>query len=231
MVISAKNICKAYRSGGNVTPVLQGVDLEVRRGECVFLVGPSGSGKSTLLSILGCVLSADDGTVRILGQDVQRFRPKEQARFRRECIGFVFQRFHLFHGLRAWENVAVPLRLRGRKAGVKDDCYRMLESVGLADKATSRISELSVGQCQRVALARAFVGNPEIILADEPTASLDAKSGHNAVRRMRDLTATMGKTVIVVTHDPRIFPLADRVLHLDNGRIGENAGVAQTPTS
>ena len=218
-VILAQNVRKSYGTGIAVTPVLQGVDLEVRRGECVFLVGPSGSGKSTLLSILGCVLSPDGGTVRILGHDVARFRPKEQARFRRERIGFVFQRFHLFDGLRAWENVEVALNLLGQKSEARRESYRLLEAVGLADKATSHIWQLSMGQRQRVAIARALAGEPDLILADEPTASLDAESGHDAMRLMRDLVTTRGKTVIVVTHDPRILPLADRVLHLKNGRI------------
>jgi putative ABC transport system ATP-binding protein len=226
-VISARNVCKAYRSGATITPVLQGVDLEVRRGECVFLVGPSGSGKSTLLSILGCVLSADDGEIRILGHDVRRFRPKEQARFRRERVGFLFQRFHLFRGLRAWENVAVALNLLGQKSKAKSESFRLLEAVGLADKTTSHISQLSMGQRQRVAFARALAGGPDLILADEPTASLDAHAGHNAMQLMRDLAKRQGRTVVVVTHDPRIFPLADRVLHLENGRIAETELRAQ----
>jgi putative ABC transport system ATP-binding protein len=236
-VIIASGIRKAYRAGAISTPVLQGIEMEVRRGECVFLAGPSGSGKSTLLSILGCVLSADEGIVQILGQDVSRFRAKDQARFRRERIGFVFQRFHLFRGLRAWENVAVPMKLLGRKAGVKKDCYNLLESVGLAEKAANHVWQLSMGQRQRVALARALAGGPEILLADEPTASLDAESGHNAMRLIREMAGSRGKTVVVVTHDPRIFPMADRVLYLENGRISREisgseasraAGVSKT---
>lgn len=220
MAIHAVGIRKAYVSGSVSTPVLRGVDLTVRHGECVFLVGPSGSGKSTLLSILGCVLSADDGRIRIMGDDVTRLSPKEQARFRRSSIGFVFQRFHLFRGLKAWENVRVPLDLLGvSRAAGKSEALRLLAAVGLADRSYYHISQLSVGQRQRVALARALAGNPPLILADEPTASLDATSGLAAMGMLKELTTSLRKTVVVVTHDPRILPMADRVLSLEDGQV------------
>ena len=147
IVIQAQGIEKVYRTGGATTPVLHGIDLKVARGECLFLVGPSGSGKTTLLSILGCVLSADAGKLQILGQDVTRLRPKQQARFRMEHMGFIFQRFHLFDGLRAWENVRVVFDLLGHSAKHgKKESLRLLEMVGLADRARYRISQLSMGQ-------------------------------------------------------------------------------------
>ncbi len=219
-VIRATNIHKSYRTGGESTPVLHGVSLAVRRGECLFLVGPSGSGKTTLLSILGCVLSSDTGNVEILGQDVTRFRLPEQARFRREQVGFVFQRFHLFNALTALENVRVPLDLVDCPKDVSQTrSLELLTRVGLAEKAHSRVTQLSMGQRQRVALARALAGDPPLILADEPTASLDAENGFNAMQLLRDLCRSLGKTVIVVTHDSRIFPLADRMLKLVDGQI------------
>lgn len=220
VAIQATGIQKAYRTGSVSTPVLRGVDLSVNQGECLFLVGPSGSGKTTLLSILGCVLSPDDGRIEILGEDVTRFSPKQQARFRRERIGFVFQRFHLFHGLNAWENVRVALDLLGWSArSGKHEALRLLDMVGLGHRAHHQISQLSMGQRQRVALARALAANPDLILADEPTASLDADAGHQAMSVLKDLCRRLQKTVLVVTHDSRIFPMADRVLRMIDGQV------------
>src|SRR2546422_1023408 len=168
LVIDAKGVRKAYDSGSVTTAVLKGVDLEAKRGECIFLAGPSGSGKSTLLSILGCVLSADDGSISILGENVRSLSPREQARFRRTRIGFVFQRFHLFRGLTAWENVRVPLDLLGRSAATaKSECDRLLAAAGIADKAGSQGTHLSMGQRQGGALARALARDPGLIFADE----------------------------------------------------------------
>ena len=219
-VIEATKIEKVYRRGAFTIPVLQGIDLRVEKGECVFLSGPSGSGKSTLLSILGCILTADSGSVRVLDENVDRLNSKQRARFRRERIGFVFQRFHLFRGLRAWENVRVAMDLLGYATGKsKEESFRLLEMVGLADRATHHVWELSLGQCQRVALARALASGPELIFADEPTASLDFESGHNAMRILRELAKEMGCTVVVVTHDARIYPLADRILTMEDGKF------------
>jgi putative ABC transport system ATP-binding protein len=221
-VIQAAGICKSYRTGSVETQVLDGVDLEVSQGECVFLAGPSGSGKSTLLSILGCILSPDAGELSVLGEDVTRFNRRQQARFRRQQIGFVFQRFHLFRGLRAWENVRVALDLLGRppREG-KAESLSLLEAVGLGDKAFNHVNQLSMGQRQRVALARALAGDPQLILADEPTASLDADSGLNAMRLLKQVSGEFQKTVIVVTHDSRIFNCAARILHLEDGCIAQ----------
>lgn len=219
-VVRTTGLCKAYRTGADAAPVLRGIDLDVRRGECVYLVGPSGSGKTTLLSILGCVLSADAGSLEILGEDALRFSNKEQARFRREEIGFVFQRFHLFDALTAAENVRVPLDLlRWPRALARARALELLSLVGLAAKAASPVTQLSMGQRQRVAFARALSGNPRLILADEPTASLDAESGASAMRVLKELCRELGKTVVVVTHDSRIYSLADRILSLADGRI------------
>jgi len=221
-VIQTDGVKLSYRSGSVVTPVLRGIDLEVSQGECVFLVGPSGSGKTTLLSVLGCVLTADEGRVSILGQDLTGLRTQELVRFRREQIGFVFQRFHLFTALRAWENVRVAFDLLGI-AGCKgkQKSLELLDMVGLADRAYHRISQLSMGQRQRVALARALAGDPHLILADEPTAALDGETGQSAMRILKDLCGRLNKTVVVVTHDNRIFSMADRTLTLVDGRIDQ----------
>lgn len=219
-VIEVSRLCKSYRSGGEPVPVLSEIDLHVERGECLFLAGPSGSGKSTLLSILGCVLSADAGSVQMLGEEVTRFSAADQARFRRDHIGFVFQRFHLFNALTAQENVAVPLTLlRWHRKAAMARGLELLRQVGLEDKAARRVTQLSMGQRQRIALARALAGNPPLVLADEPTASLDAESGLTAMELLKKLCRELGKTIIVVTHDSRIFHLADRILRLENGRL------------
>lgn len=219
-LITVESLHKAYVKGGARTLVLKGIDLQIAAGECVFLAGPSGSGKSTLLSILGCILTPDAGRVEILGHDLGRLRPQERSHLRRDRIGFVFQRFQLIRGLTALENVCVPSMLKGlaaKKAQARGQ--ELLAAVGLAQKFKSQAANLSTGQCQRVALARALMADPDLILADEPTASLDSQSGLEAMRLLRELTTQRGKTAIVVTHDPRIFQFADRVLHLDEGRI------------
>jgi putative ABC transport system ATP-binding protein len=219
-VIRAIGLRKSYRSGANTTEVLRGIDLTVSRGECLYLVGPSGSGKTTLLSILGCVLTPDSGTLYMLGTDVTTLSRNEQARFRREQIGFVFQRFHLFDALTAVENVQMPLNLQGISASKSHRlALDLLNRVGLSERASHRANQLSMGQKQRVALARALAGDPEIILADEPTASLDAESGQGAMQLLKEVCAERQKTVIVVTHDSRIFSMADRILKLADGTI------------
>jgi putative ABC transport system ATP-binding protein len=175
-----------------------------------------------LLSILGCILSADEGRIEILGCDVSALNAQERTALRRERIGFVFQRFHLIRGLTAGENVGVPLVLRGISPRlIRERAAMLLETVGLADKRNAYSHNLSAGQCQRVALARALANDPDLILADEPTASLDAANGRNMMELLWRLTVQEDRTVIVVTHDQRIFSFADRVYWLDNGRIVE----------
>jgi putative ABC transport system ATP-binding protein len=229
--VCLQGVVKAYQCGNEAQRVLDGVDLNVDRGEVVFLAGPSGSGKTTLLSILGCILSADQGRMEILGTDISRLSGSERAAMRLERIGFVFQRFHLIRGLTASENVGVPLVLRGvepRRARERSET--LLEAVGLADKRKSCADKLSSGQCQRVALARALANDPDLILADEPTASLDAANGHAMMELLWRLTVQEDRTAIVVTHDHRIFSFADRVYWLDNGRIAEQTDAAETPS-
>jgi putative ABC transport system ATP-binding protein len=220
--VALRGVRKSYRRGASETLVLDGVDLTIARGECVFLVGPSGSGKTTVLSIIGCVLSADVGRVEVLGRDVSGLRPDELARLRRDQLGFVFQRFNLIRGLTALENVCVPLTLAGwAPAKAKARGLELIEQVGLTDRANSQPSRLSVGQCQRVAIARALAADPALILADEPTAALDVDSGRQAMDLLRELTVAAGKTAVVVTHDHRILDYADRVVHMDRGVLRE----------
>jgi len=218
--VVVEGLCKQYARGGIATPVLRGVDLRVERGECVFLTGPSGSGKSTLLAILGCILTPDAGVVRILGENLGLLDAHRRTLLRRQRIGFVFQRFQLLRGLTALHNVAVPLQLCGvPPATALVRAMRLLEQVGLRERAHAFPSQLSAGQCQRVALARALAVEPELILADEPTANLDEHHGLEAMRLLRELAAARGRTLVVVTHDVRILPFADRVFRLEHGRL------------
>ncbi len=218
--VTLVDVHKSYARGGALTRVLDGCTLSVRRGECVYLHGPSGSGKTTLLSIIGCVLRADSGSVRIMGRDVDTLSPSAAADLRRTHIGFVFQRYHLVRGLTALDNVCLPLALDGVARGAAQRRGReLLARVGLADKAHCEPKRLSVGQCQRVALARALAADPPLILADEPTAALDAELGQQAMQLLTSLTVEMGKTAIVVTHDPRIEQYADRIFVMEQGRL------------
>lgn len=220
VVVRVSNLVKTWGTGDQAVTVLKGVSLTVHQGECLFLAGPSGSGKTTLLSILGCVLSATSGTVSILGHDVTTLTSEERAAFRCRKIGFVFQKFHLFSALTAAENVQVPCDLQNlprSKSSIR--ARELLSLVGLADYANVRVNRLSMGQRQRVAVARALSADPGLILADEPTASLDAESGMNAMCLLKQLCRQLGKTVITVTHDSRIFELADRILYLSEGQL------------
>jgi putative ABC transport system ATP-binding protein len=230
--VRLRAVTKSYRRGAAVTTVLDEVDLTVRKGECAFLAGPSGSGKTTLLSILGCILAADHGRIELFGKNVASLGPHERTLLRRDRIGFVFQRFHLIRGLTALENVCVPMTLRGdapRAAHAR--ARELLESVGLGDLMDAHPKNLSAGQCQRIAIARALANEPDIVLADEPTASLDAKNGQEAMRLLRKLVTEEGKTAVVVTHDSRIFSFADHIHWLENGRIVKQHSEQHSPAT
>ncbi len=219
-VIRAKGLTKVYREGTTELRALQGVDLEVRAGELTLLMGPSGSGKTTLLSILGCILRASDGKLEVLGEDVGTLPESELPRIRREAIGFVFQGFNLFPTLTAAENVALALDVRGvGGAAAQRRGEELLAEVGLAHKARFFPADLSGGQKQRVAIARALAGDPPILLADEPTAALDSTSGRTVIELLQRLARVHGRAVVMVTHDPRVLPFGDRIIHLEDGRI------------
>ncbi len=226
-IIRLRNVSKAYRCGAVATTVLEGVDLTVGGGQCVYLAGPSGSGKTTLLSILGCILAADGGRVELFGQDLAGLGPQKRTLLRRDRIGFVFQRFHLIRGLTALENVCVPMTLRGVPArAARLRAVALLEAVDLGKRIDAHPRNMSAGQCQRVAIARALANDPELLLADEPTASLDAKNGQEIMQLLLRLVKQQGKTAVVVTHDPRIFSFADQIHWLENGRIVEELSPA-----
>lgn len=210
-----------FRSGNDYCRVLKGIDLEVQQGDIQFLMGPSGSGKTTLLSILAGILTPTAGSVRILGRDITQMSRRQLAEFRRSQIGFVFQGFNLFPTLSVLENVEVALNLNGLKGEAsRKQALTLLAQVDLIDKAQLMPCHLSGGQKQRVAIARALAGNPCILMADEPTASLDSHNGHAAIALLHNLAKERGCTVLVVTHDPRITEFADRIVHLEDGEIG-----------
>jgi putative ABC transport system ATP-binding protein len=218
--IEIRGLTKTYGTGALAFQALKGVDMRVDPGEFMMLVGPSGSGKTTLLSILGCVLTPSTGTAELFGQALQGRKESELPRLRLEYIGFIFQGHNLMNALTAEENVAVPLELRGysHHAALKE-ARDVLSAVGLSDKFKKRPDALSGGQRQRVAVARAVAGRPPLILADEPTASLDAESGHQVTELLKSLSRERGHTVVCVTHDNRIFHFGDRIVHIEDGRI------------
>ena len=216
--ITARGVEMVYKSGSERFQALKGVDLEVKSGDVQLLMGPSGSGKTTLLSILAGILTPTAGSVCLLGKEITRLSREEIARFRLENIGFIFQGFNLFPALTAAENVEVVLNVKGiRGSSARRQAQALLEQVGLEDKANQKPSDLSGGQKQRVAIARALAGNPQLIMADEPTAALDSQSGHTVISLLRKLAKEEGCTVLMVTHDPRIIDVADRVAYLEDG--------------
>jgi putative ABC transport system ATP-binding protein len=224
LTLSAHGVTKTYGSGAVAYQALRGVDFEAAAGEFVLLEGPSGSGKTTLLSILGCVLAPTSGEVRIFDEVVSGKRERELPRLRLSYIGFIFQGHNLIASLSARDNVAMSMRMRGWS--VRDanrEAGQLLERVGLADKIDRPPSELSGGQRQRVAIARALAGAPPIILADEPTSALDAETGMSITELLKEMAREGGHTVVVVTHDNRIFHLADRIVSIEDGRIVQTA--------
>ncbi|WP_013324277.1 ABC transporter ATP-binding protein [Gloeothece verrucosa] len=223
--IATKGVEMVYQTQAGRFPILKGIDLEIPYGSVEILMGPSGSGKTTLLTILAGLLTPTSGSVKLLGQEITTMSRKQLAKFRLHHIGFVFQDFNLFPALTAAENIEMAFHLKGiRGREARRQTQSLLEQVDLGDKGGNLPSQLSGGQKQRVAIARALVGRPQLIMADEPTASLDSQSGYTVVQLLRQLAREAGCTVLMVTHDPRILDLADRVIHLEDGKL------AQSPT-
>jgi putative ABC transport system ATP-binding protein len=227
-VMEAIDVVKILGRGPSQVKALRGVSLALAGGELTLLIGPSGSGKTTLLSILGCILSPTSGTVRVCGQSTDQMQPEDMARIRRDHIGFIFQSYHLFPTLTAQDNVRLALDVRGepsRSAIVK--ARKALAVVGLSHKMKSFPRQLSGGEQQRVAIARAIVGNPSAILADEPTSALDSENGEAIMKVLAQIAKEQARAVLVVTHDPRILPFANRIVKIEDGRIvGEERGRA-----
>jgi putative ABC transport system ATP-binding protein len=218
--VVVKGLEMTIPSGQQNLRVLKGIDWNIQKGNVQLLMGPSGSGKTTLLSVLAGLLTPTAGNVYLLGQDITKMSRAQLAKFRLQNIGFIFQDFNLFPALTAAENVEVALNLKGikgKKAG--QEAQLLLEQVGLADKVNQKPANLSGGQQQRVAIARALAGQPQLIMADEPTASLDSHSGHAVMELLRNLAKNRGCTVLMVTHDPRIQDLADNIAYMEDGML------------
>ena len=220
-LIRTESLTKIFYTEELETHALAGVDLSIARGEYVSIAGPSGCGKSTLLSILGLLDTPSSGRYELAGTSVEKLSVAERARIRNERIGFVFQSFNLIGDLTVAENVVLPLTYRGMSAtDRKKRLADALEKVGMSARAKHYPSQLSGGQQQRVAVARAIVGDPSIVLADEPTGNLDSKNGEAVMALLRELHRG-GATICMVTHDPRFTRFADRTIHLFDGRIVE----------
>jgi putative ABC transport system ATP-binding protein len=218
--IQAVGVCKGFGSGQRQAAILRSVSLEIGRGETVFFVGPSGSGKTTLLSILGCILGPDSGSVKVLDHEVTEMKLHQLTAFRRDYLGFIFQSFNLFPTLSALDNIRLALTMRGtdfKEASTRAE--ELLNHVGLWHRQHLRPGKLSTGECQRIAVARGLAVNPAILFADEPTASLDATNGRSIMKLLTRLVHERGVTLVVVTHDSRIYPFADRILRLEDGSL------------
>ncbi len=203
---------------GRILDILSGIDIDVKAGEAVAILGPSGSGKSTLLGLLAGLDQPTHGRVSLLGQDLGTLDEDARAALRAGRVGFVFQSFQLLPGMTALENVALPLQI-GRKNGARGQAEELLREVGLGERLAHLPRQLSGGEQQRVALARAFAGDPEVLFADEPTGNLDAHSGQRVIDLLFDLRDRAGSTLLLVTHDQALARRCDRILHLDAGRL------------
>jgi putative ABC transport system ATP-binding protein len=218
--IACRGITKTYGEGEARVDALKGVDLEVALGELLMIVGPSGSGKTTLISVLSGVLAPTSGECRVLGEDLFRMKNAELTRFRGKNIGFTFQTFNLIPMLTAVENVAVPLLLGGMEhAEALAHASERLIDYGLEEKLGVLPPQLSGGQQQRVAIARSSIHGPKIIVCDEPTSSLDQETGTHVMELFRKEVEEQKCALIIVTHDPRIFDYADRIIRLEDGKI------------
>ncbi len=219
-VLEARGIVKELGQGAGKVIAVKGADITLNRGELVLLMGPSGSGKTTLISILGCILSPTSGTVAVAGVDTADLSPDQLATLRRNHIGYIFQSYNLFPTLTALENVRIALDVAGVKGSAAiEQAKAAMTSVGLGHKFNSYPANLSGGEKQRVAVARAISTEPSIVLADEPTAALDGVNGHGVMRLLADIARQQNRSILVVTHDPRTLAYADRVIHIEDGRI------------
>jgi len=225
VLLRLEDVTKVYRNGAITVEVLKGIDLTIEQGEFVSIMGPSGSGKSTLLNIIGCLDLPSSGTYTLQGNDVGALSDRSLAGLRNRMIGFVFQSFHLLQDLSALENVALPLIYRGMAGGERRRRAReALERVGILSRAAHRPSQLSGGEQQRVAIARAIVGQPQLLLADEPTGALDSKNGLAVMGIFQQLNRDTGITIIQVTHDRVVGSCGSRIITMHDGEASETEG-------
>ncbi len=222
-VVHCRGVTKVFGTGESAVQALRGIDLDIPGGELRMLVGPSGCGKTTLISVIAGILDRDGGECQVLGQDLQALPPNARTRLRGQRIGFVFQAYNLIPTLTIEENAAVPLLIQGlRRREALARAAAMLDRVGLGGRRRSLPTQLSGGQQQRVAIARALVHEPDLVVCDEPTSALDHRTGDAVMALLREVAVGPGRSLVVVTHDARIFPYADAVSVMDDGRIASS---------
>ena len=218
--VHCSGISKTYGQGDTAVQALRGVDLDVHPGELLMLVGPSGCGKTTLISIIAGILDPTGGDCALFGQDLSRMKADERVRYRGRNIGFVFQAFNLIPTLTVAENTAIPLLINGEnREKALARAVQCLQEVGLGDKVDALPAQISGGQQQRVAIARALVHDPSLVVCDEPTSALDHQTGTRVMEVLKGLAMDGRRSLVIVTHDARIFGFADRIAHMDDGRI------------
>jgi putative ABC transport system ATP-binding protein len=218
-MIEVRGLTKSFASGSHRVEILRGIDLTVQDREVLAIEGPSGSGKSTLLGLLAGFDQPTAGSIRLDGEEISQMGEDQLALLRGRKIGFVFQSYNLIPTLTAEENVMLPVEIRGQSNGARERAQSLLQAVGLADRAWHYPAQLSGGEQQRVALARAFAGNPTILMADEPTGNLDSVTGRLVLDLLLKLNQREGTTLLLVTHDPALSRLTDRIIRLRDGRI------------
>lgn len=220
LAVHCRGLTKSYGTNDAKVEALRGIDLDVHCGELLMLVGPSGCGKTTLISIFASILDQDTGTCNVFDHNVHLFNTSERTQFRKLSLGFVFQAFNLLPALTTTENVSIPLLIQGMPyKRAEERACKVLREVGLGERLNAHPAQLSGGQQQRVALARAIVHEPQLIICDEPTSNLDHHTGIEIMTLLRNMARNSERAVVVVTHDPRIFTFADRIAHMDDGKI------------
>lgn len=225
LIVEMSNVIKTFGKGSSLIRALDGIDLKIKEGDFIAIIGPSGSGKSTLMNMIGCLDKPTSGVVKIMGKDLNKLNDRETTKLRNRAIGFVFQSFFLLPKTTALENVATPLYYRGMSSReAKKASMRILEKLDLADRYSHMPTELSGGQQQRVAIARALVTEPSLILADEPTGALDSKNGRQVLDLLTNLNKE-GKTIVLITHDKEIANRAKKIIKIKDGKIFESSRV------
>jgi putative ABC transport system ATP-binding protein len=222
LMVEAQDVTKVYHTGSTEAQALRGVTMNIEQGEFVAIVGPSGSGKTTLLNLIGALDVSTQGVLTVLGKDIKTLSKRQRADMRLHKLGFVFQAYNLMPVLTAQENVQFVLELQGNKQDSQQQAHAILDHLGLGELAKRRPNELSGGQQQRVAIARAVATEPQLVLADEPTANLDGENAEILLKLMRDLNQNQGITFVFSTHDPRVVAHARRVVTLVDGRVTED---------
>jgi putative ABC transport system ATP-binding protein len=228
-ILTVQNIHKTFGTGHTAVHAVNDVSFSIQSGDIILIMGPSGSGKTTLLTIVGTLLTPDSGTIHLGDTEITALNSSQLSALRSREIGFIFQSFNLLRSLNTWENVAIVLEMAGTNGKeAQERAKEVLSQLGLQDRLEHNISDLSGGEQQRVSIARALVTDPKLILADEPTANLDSKSGHKVMELLTDIAKKQNRAVVIVSHDMRLMDIADRVLWLEDGQLKEGEEILVT---